>query len=252
MEWYYAEEGQQIGPVKGSEFQLLVESGKITTDTMVWHEGMEDWKPYGQAISIASGVAPAGVQPAPTAAQSACCECGRVFNQNDMIRHGDSWVCAACKPVFLQRIKEGAVLPGVMKYGGFWIRFGAKFIDGLILQAVNFGMGLLGSMIGSAFESPGAALATQGVVMLLSILTAATYTTLLVGRYGATLGKMACGLRVVMPDGSKVSYGRALGRYFAEMLSGLTFSIGYIMAAFDDEKRTLHDRICNTRVIVKR
>ncbi|HET6371045.1 MAG TPA: RDD family protein, partial [Nitrospiria bacterium] len=43
----------------------------------------------------------------------------------------------------------------------------------------------------------------------------------------------------------------ACGRYFAEILSGIILCIGYIMAAFDDEKRALHDRICGTRVIKK-
>src|SRR5207237_3864453 len=75
------------------------------------------------------------------------------------------------------------------------------------------------------------------------------YSTFLVGKYGATLGKMACGLRVVTPTGGKVSYGVACGRFFAEILSGLLLCIGYIMVAFDEEKRGLHDRICNTRVI---
>jgi uncharacterized RDD family membrane protein YckC len=84
---------------------------------------------------------------------------------------------------------------------------------------------------------------------LLQIAIAAAYTTWLLGRYGATLGKMACKIKVVTPDGGSVSYARALGRYFAEILSAMIFSIGYIMAAFDDQKRTLHDRICNTRVV---
>jgi uncharacterized RDD family membrane protein YckC len=66
----------------------------------------------------------------------------------------------------------------------------------------------------------------------------------MIGRYAATLGKMACGLRVVMSDGGKVTYGRSLGRHFAKLLSGF-------MAGFDDEKRALHDRICDTRVIKK-
>ena len=46
-------------------------------------------------------------------------------------------------------------------------------------------------------------------------------------------------------------YARALGRYFAKILSAAICGIGYIMAAFDEEKRALHDRICNTRVITK-
>jgi uncharacterized RDD family membrane protein YckC len=54
-----------------------------------------------------------------------------------------------------------------------------------------------------------------------------------------------------MDDGGKVSYGRAVGRHFAKYLSSFTLGIGYIMAGIDDEKRALHDRICNTRVIKK-
>ena len=77
------------------------------------------------------------------------------------------------------------------------------------------------------------------------------YTTYFLGKYAATPGKMACGLKVVTSDGEKVSYARALGRHFAEWLNVFTLWIGYIMAAFDEEKRTLHDRICDTRVIKK-
>ena len=75
------------------------------------------------------------------------------------------------------------------------------------------------------------------------------YNTIMQGKYGATLGKMACGLRVVQPDGAPISYGRAFGRAWAEMLSGFICDIGYIVAAFDDQKRSLHDHIANTRVI---
>jgi uncharacterized RDD family membrane protein YckC len=62
---------------------------------------------------------------------------------------------------------------------------------------------------------------------------------------------MACGLKVVTEDGQRLSYMRAFGRYFAEIISGMILYIGYIMAAFDYEKRALHDRICTTRVIKK-
>ena len=60
---------------------------------------------------------------------------------------------------------------------------------------------------------------------------------------------MALNLRVVTPEGGDIGYLRALGRHVAEWISGFILLIGYIMAAFDAEKRTLHDRICNTRVI---
>jgi len=77
------------------------------------------------------------------------------------------------------------------------------------------------------------------------------YTTYCVGRWGATPGKMACGLKIVTSEGGRVSYLRAFGRYWAEQLSGMLLYIGYIIAAFDAEKRSLHDHICGTRVVKK-
>jgi uncharacterized RDD family membrane protein YckC len=77
------------------------------------------------------------------------------------------------------------------------------------------------------------------------------YSIFFVGKYGATPGKMVCGLRVVASDGGTLSYGRATGRFFAELLSGLVCYIGYIIAGFDSQKRALHDHICNTRVVYK-
>jgi uncharacterized RDD family membrane protein YckC len=52
--------------------------------------------------------------------------------------------------------------------------------------------------------------------------------------------------------GGKIGYGRAFGRSCAEILSQLICAIGYIIAAFDDQKRALHDHMCNTRVIYNR
>jgi len=73
--------------------------------------------------------------------------------------------------------------------------------------------------------------------------------TYFLGKFSATPGKMALGLKVLRADGEMITYPRALGRFFAEFLSSVILAIGYIMAAFDEEKRALHDRICDTRVV---
>ena len=80
----------------------------------------------------------------------------------------------------------------------------------------------------------------------------AAYEIILVSKFGATLGKMAFRLKVVTAEGGPVSVAQAAGRYFAGILSYLTCGIGFIIAAFDDQKRALHDRICGTRVIKNR
>ena len=168
-----------------------------------------------------------------------------------MIQHGPAYVCAACKPVFLQRIQEGVSVAGNFQYGGFWIRFAAKMLDGIILFVINMMVYLVVTIASATAGSPAAAIAGAILNSVIQIAIACAYETWFVGKYGATPGKMACGLRVVMPDGGPVSYARAVGRYFAQWLDWFTLTIGFIIAAFDDQKRALHDRICETRVIYK-
>ena len=47
MQWYYAENGKQAGPVSDADFQELIKSGRIVSTTLVWRAGMENWAAYG-------------------------------------------------------------------------------------------------------------------------------------------------------------------------------------------------------------
>lgn len=231
----------------------------------------EAWDPFNYLGKGASAAPPTPDSPAdndsaqksdPAAGSSAdsikmvrCSECGREYPDTELVHYGDSKICAECKPVFFQRLMEGAETAGSFRYGGFWIRFAAKTIDGLILWVVGMlimvtaGFSMFSGH--NAFTMTPARLAIYILINLLQFAIGISYSTFLVGRYGATLGKMVFGLKVVMPDGGRVTYLRALGRHFAELISSMTLLIGYIMAAFDDEKRALHDRMCATRVIRK-
>jgi uncharacterized RDD family membrane protein YckC len=256
MNWYYVDAGQQAGPVDDAQLDDLARNGKIQPDTLVWREGIENWVPYSQARSSATqyGARPsaqAGAAPTETTREAVCVECGKIFNMDDMIRHGEDYVCANCKPVFVQKLKEGAKLHGVgLTYAGFWIRFAAKFVDGLILgvpfMAVFFFIGFNAAQSGST-EPDVLMLIVQLGFYVINML----YTIFFLGKYGATPGKMVCKIHVVTADGDKISYGRATGRFFAEILSGMICNIGYIIAAFDGQKRSLHDHICSTRVVYK-
>jgi len=244
MNWYYASEGRQAGPLNEQDLKLQVAAGVIRADTLVWHDGMAGWLPYG---SVSDGTAAGAPAPQPT-----CTHCGRAFAPEEMIRFGDRWVCASCKPAFVQGLKEGAIAQEQFRYGGFWIRFAASLIDGIIMAVVGFILQfpLFLRMITAPQET--ASFKWLGLQMLLNLIKfvlSLGYETWFVGAFGATPGKMVCGLRIVMPDGSRVGYARALARFFAKIISYLTLFIGFIMAAFDDEKRALHDRICETRVV---
>jgi len=267
MNWYYAEAGQQVGPVAEEELLRLVETGRIRSDTLVWHEGLANWQPYGELKPgpgpLPESAAPPVAGPAPAGNEVACVECGKIVSQEEAISYGGNWVCAACKPRYFQRIREGAAMPGLstdLRYAGFWIRFGAKFIDGIVL-GLAIGLPIFIIIFFFAFRggfssrnpsgfSP-MAFQLQILLQLGSVIISVGYNWFFLAKYGATPGKMACGLKVVTPTGAPISSGQALGRSAAEILSRLICLIGYIMAAFDSEKRTLHDHMASTRVVYK-
>jgi uncharacterized RDD family membrane protein YckC len=239
MNWYYVEAGQQAGPVSEAELLNLAQTGKVQPDTLVWCEGMANWLPYREARPGAGTTAPAATpagltlaaSPASAGASSAagsgagevvCVECGNIFSKDNAIQYGTSWVCANCKPTFVQKLKEGASLPvmaGTMDYGGFWIRLGAKFIDSLIVGAVvGIPMAIFIFLFviknANARGNPafaGVGLGIQLIAQFFSVAAQLVYNGFFLGKYGATPGKMACGLKVVTPEGSAITYGRAFG-----------------------------------------
>lgn len=249
MNWFYVEKGQQAGPVSEEQLDEKFRQGIIQPDTLVWREGMAAWTPYQEAKRGAT-VASAATEPKP---EAVCAECGKLFPVDETIRHGNVRVCAACKPLFLQKLQEGAAInTGELNYAGFWIRFAAKFLDGLILGVpfliVFYAIGALSAQRSETPAVPILPLFVQFAFIFIQM----GYEIFFLGKYGATLGKMACKLKVVTSDGNKIGYGRATGRFFAEMLSGMICYIGYLMVGFDNpQKRALHDHICNTRVVYK-
>lgn len=242
-EWYYAEGGKPQGPVGETTLRHLAESGTITATTLVWNAQLPSWMPYGRTGATGEAL-PLAPQTFP------CVECGHATPSDEGIRIGNAFVCAACKPVFLQRLQQGLATPAAMHYAGFGVRFCAKFIDGTLLSAAQVPLLQLVSLTSDSSDGMMAPL-LMAMSSLFGFCLGIAYGTGMVGRYGATVGKMAMGLRVVRADGSPVGYARALGRSLSEIISAILMNIGYLMAAFDVERRTLHDRICETRVIVE-
>jgi uncharacterized RDD family membrane protein YckC len=257
MTWYYADAGRQVGPIEESALDDLVRAGVVRDDTLVWRDGMPNWQPHG----LARGVRPAVPMPAvPIAAGSGfCAECGRPFPLNQLVAIGNASVCAQCKPVYLQRIREGGQAIGAHRYAGFWIRFVAYFIDAVILTivfsvfSVPVGLLLGGS---AAFADPTRmsgfmVLIFAGYLLVTAGLTF-VYQSYFVSKRGGTPGKLILGLRVVHPDGSLLTIGQAFGRSLAYLVSAMIMYIGFFMIGFDEQKRGLHDRILDSRVVYAR
>jgi hypothetical protein len=51
MSWYYAEDGAQKGPITEEQFQALVQAGTITPETLIWRDGMSDWRTYQEVFA---------------------------------------------------------------------------------------------------------------------------------------------------------------------------------------------------------
>ena len=233
MNWYYANGGDKQGPVDQVAFDRLAAEGVILDSTLVWHEGLAEWQRYREA------------EPA-----KFCTECGKPFSIGQMLPYGTSWICANCKPRFVQKIREGTLYLSALPFAGFWLRFGARSIDGVILWVVNMTANFfLFGFFGLRRMDPAHMLAYFGSLTSFQFAVAITYETLFVWKYGGTPGKLILGLKIIRADGSDLSFALALGRYAATIVTGFTMGIGHLMAAIDDEKRALHDRLANTRVI---
>jgi uncharacterized RDD family membrane protein YckC len=134
-------------------------------------------------------------------------------------------------------------------YGGFWIRLVAYIIDAILL---SIAVGVVGAVAGINFFDPDFE-TYNASANFISLLAGWLYFALLESsERGATVGKMAMGLRVVTDQGQRLSFLNATGRYFAKIISALILCIGFIMIAFTDRKRGLHDMIAGTLVIKTR
>jgi uncharacterized RDD family membrane protein YckC len=139
--------------------------------------------------------------------------------------------------------------PDHVAYGGFWIRVVAYIIDGILLTIV---CGVVDRLLGiNILESDWDHY--DPLANVISLVIGWLYFALLESsERGATVGKMVMGLRVVTSDGRRLSFMNATGRYFAKILSAIILCIGFIMIAFTDKKRGLHDMIAGTLVIKTR
>jgi uncharacterized RDD family membrane protein YckC len=225
--WYYAKDGVQTGPVPLATMRDMVRMGTLFAHDLVWSEGMPEWR------TAASVQAVYGLAPGATLAYAG----GR----------------APAYPGALEYYNPAAEF----SYAGFWLRFLAIFLDGLIIGVplaavaalVVFGLGLH-----KEFNNPNSTvpavldLAFRLIYVLVAWLYSASQES---GPHMATWGKRACGIVVTDVNGHRLTFGRASGRFFAKILSNITCYIGYVMAAFTERRQGLHDMVAGTVVVHK-
>jgi uncharacterized RDD family membrane protein YckC len=158
-------------------------------------------------------------------------------------------------------------VPFPSPYAGFWLRVVAHIIDSLIAGVVIgifFLLGLAFVGIGSltemfrGMENSAAAPPVAFILMMVFIGIAALFAGWIYYAYmesspnQGTLGKMALGLIVTDLQGRRVTFGRASGRFFARIVTGMIpLGIGFMMAGFTERKQALHDMIAGCLVLRK-
>ena len=143
--------------------------------------------------------------------------------------------------------------------GGFWRRVVAAMVDSATYSVLSFpvtflfgfAMGFSGVLSGGdpQHNTTMTALLTVGSY-LISFGIAFLYYGWFYKHKGATPGKMLMGLRIARADtGTNLTYWRAFGREtIGKILSSIVLFIGFLLVAFRQDKRGLHDLLFNTQV----
>ncbi|MFC5570291.1 RDD family protein [Lysobacter yangpyeongensis] len=291
-QWYYSDyQRNRLGPVAASDLAALHEAGQLQPDTLVWREGMPQWRTWREmmmqalneaagratpeAVPLSAGVNPyAMAEPGPAAATVAttpdrvatAAPLGSLASTNASPSAAHPYTAVEpTSPYAPPRASidgnTAHVFGGEVVYAGFWKRYAALCIDSLlvgiayyaVLIAVTFaGFGVAGAA-GMRPESMGMGLALMlvGVYVTYPIISGLYYIGFESSSLQATLGKLALGIKVTDENGQRLSRGNALGRWASHLLCYFTLYIGYLIAAFTERKRGLHDMVAGTLVVDK-
>ncbi|OVE82383.1 hypothetical protein BVY04_01125 [bacterium M21] len=100
MELFFVEDEEKVGPCDKSEWLEAQKAGRITSETKVWFDGLDDWLSWHDVRQMAQVMAFLGTQ-------HTCCVCSGDFPPESILTFGSDTVCAGCKNIYVQSLKEG-------------------------------------------------------------------------------------------------------------------------------------------------
>ncbi len=226
MEIYIHKDGANLGPFTPERVKEGLIRGEFRRSDHAWHEGQPNWMPLADMIEITgTAVLPPDLPFMPSTTRSPAAD------------------------------RSAA---GVQVFAGFWVRFAAYVVDGFVMYVpylvVKAPLLLLLQSLDA--NDPDDAIGIIFISLLNSSALVAMYWLYFAiseaSRWQATVGKKLLGLQVVDLQAQRLTFGRASGRYFAKLLSFLTFGIGCVMVGFTERKQGLHDLIAGTLVLRRR
>ncbi|HEX4966512.1 MAG TPA: protein kinase [Thermoanaerobaculia bacterium] len=134
-------------------------------------------------------------------------------------------------------------VPVTTQYADFGMRFAALLIDIVILLVIDFAIIAVMVSLDSHNNPDGTA-----VSIALGAFNWLYYALFESSSLTATPGKRALGMRVTDLEGRRISFGRATGRYFGKILSGI-LGLGFLAMLWSPRKQCLHDQIAGCLVL---
>ncbi|MGY3041017.1 putative RDD family membrane protein YckC [Rhodanobacter sp. TND4EL1] len=238
MEIWIGRDGERHGPYKEEDVREWLRSGQVSSADLAWYEGLADWQPLSVLFPDAVNTTP------PPAG------------------NGSNPYSAPSAPLLPQ-----TTAAALEDYAGFWKRVAAYILDAIILylpqklienafggaaakatleQAMKDNVGNTDAMMAANMHY----YSVMGPAMLVILVMAVLYFAICESSaWQGTVGKLALGIRVTDMNGNRISFPRAIGRYFAKILSTIIIFIGFLMVAWTQRKQGLHDLICGTLVL---
>lgn len=254
-------DGVPRGPVPHAFVDARVRSGAWQAGISVAEVGSSNWRPFQQPAAAAPAFdqqATVAFSTMSAADLSASAAATPASAAQPMMRAANPAPAASAPAASASMGEDGQLPEGLLVHAGFWRRFAAYTADSLILMIpMLLIFGLLGYM---AFK---AAMSGDGSGGMLFFLYFLAYVGAIVGSWlyfakyesgagQATIGKRLMGLKVTNVQGERISFGRATGRFFGKMVTGLIpFGIGWMLAGWTGRKQAIHDMMCSTCVVFK-
>jgi uncharacterized RDD family membrane protein YckC/Tfp pilus assembly protein PilE len=232
--WYFVDLlGQRKGPMSQQQLLDAVADGRLRPATLVWREGLAQWQPLSSLEHE--------LRPTPKVAAS---------QPPTMPPPPIDTNPFATSPSGFVNDWAYATQSNEVVYSDVGRRFLALMLDSIIVT-VTYAVLVAILLPTIAKTAPGHApspwlLLFYPATFLFSLLYWSVQES---SSHQATFGKRALGIKVVDLDGKSISWGRAVGRWFARLLSGFFFCIGYLLALFTSRKQTLHDMLAGTLVV---
>jgi uncharacterized RDD family membrane protein YckC len=241
-------DGTPRGPVPRVFVEERVEHGLWPDRVMIAEVGSSTWAAFRDVAPAAPAVHDEAVAEEPDIATATARPAG--YAPTSAADHGHNLAAVAAVDDAIAPV--GVLPPGGAINAGFWRRCAAYTIDYFVTFVASYVVGLVAGFGLGASQGMSGVIAAPMVGGLLGLVVGWLYFALQESSAAqATLGKRALGIKVTDANGRRIGFGRATGRFFGKILSGLVFAVGFMLAGWTERKQALHDFLAGTLVVFR-